>query len=423
MSATQNNNEASTAADKTVPSNYPTPETLRAEADRLERDREAVSDSSEYPRVARMAVTGQVEALRNYAETIESVGDVPPKRAGMTGEERRERRAAILRLRAARLQAKAADHSRASHDIGSRIPFGQPILVGHHSERGHRRAIERMHNQTANAYALGKYAETLESRADHVEQRPTIQASDSDAVEQYRQKLARLTAKRDMMKATNAAWRQFTKTKDPAPLHALGLDNGTITQMSERMATAYSWEKQPHPGWSLTNLGARIRDIEKKIERLQRDKATPEKVVESAAGVRLEDCPEDNRLRLFFPGKPDQATRTRLKGSGFRWAPSLGCWQAYRNTRAHLLAQSLIAPHTWAEARSMGKRVFYETATETVRACPENYCLAHRNDLGRWERYSDGGARDWWQIIEAVVAIRYMATGEDLADVIEKAIS
>ena len=36
---------------------------------------------------------------------------------------------------------------------------------------------------------------------------------------------------------------------------------------------------------------------------------------------------EDNRLQVFFDGKPDEATRTELKISGFRWAPSVGAWQ------------------------------------------------------------------------------------------------
>ena len=36
---------------------------------------------------------------------------------------------------------------------------------------------------------------------------------------------------------------------------------------------------------------------------------------------------EDNRLQVFFDGKPDADTRAELKSNGFRWAPSVGAWQ------------------------------------------------------------------------------------------------
>jgi hypothetical protein len=56
--------------------------------------------------------------------------------------------------------------------------------------------------------------------------------------------------------------------------------------------------------------------------------------VEGKGGVRVEDAPADNRIRLYFPDKPDEVTRSALKARGFRWTPSLGCWQAYRNPSA-----------------------------------------------------------------------------------------
>lgn len=42
---------------------------------------------------------------------------------------------------------------------------------------------------------------------------------------------------------------------------------------------------------------------------------------------------------VFFPTKPDEAVRGRLKSHGFRWAPSIGAWQAYRNVRALAFAK------------------------------------------------------------------------------------
>lgn len=41
------------------------------------------------------------------------------------------------------------------------------------------------------------------------------------------------------------------------------------------------------------------------------------------------------RLAIVLP----DTVRDRLKRSGFRWTPSLGCWQAYRNDRSIRLAQ------------------------------------------------------------------------------------
>jgi hypothetical protein len=36
--------------------------------------------------------------------------------------------------------------------------------------------------------------------------------------------------------------------------------------------------------------------------------------------------------------------RTKLRTHGFRWAPTLGAWQAYRNHNTLQLAGSFVAP-------------------------------------------------------------------------------
>jgi len=323
---------------------HPSAESLRAEADRIEQSAQGVSDSSEYPRVALMACRGQVEALRSYAETVAEIGaEIPPKRAGMTGEERRERRAAILRLRAARLHCKAADDRRRSHDIGSRIPFGQPILVGHHSERGHRRAIEKMHAATGRSIAAENYASELDRRANHVERSHAISASDSDAAEQYRAKLQRLEAEREKMKATNNAWRKYQRSGDAGELESLGFDAHQIETLKLKIAAAYSWERQPFAHWQISNLGAVIRDTRIKLERAEKVATMPDQQIEGAGGIRVEDSPQDNRVRIYFPGKPEPEIRAQLKRNGFRWAPSVGAWQAFRNWRAMEHAKTFIA--------------------------------------------------------------------------------
>jgi hypothetical protein len=35
---------------------------------------------------------------------------------------------------------------------------------------------------------------------------------------------------------------------------------------------------------------------------------------------------ESTDTRITFPSKPSEAIRALLKGAGFRWSPSAGCW-------------------------------------------------------------------------------------------------
>lgn len=79
--------------------------------------------------------------------------------------ERSAARVERLEERAGRTAAKA-DARRAGVDaIGDHIPMGQPILVGHHSERRARRDAARMDNHMRASIELGKESDLLASRA------------------------------------------------------------------------------------------------------------------------------------------------------------------------------------------------------------------------------------------------------------------
>ncbi len=89
-----------------------------------------------------------------------------------------EFRAELLRDRAERLEERAekkATASSAKHavvrEIADMIPFGQPILVGHHSEKRARRDADRIFNLTGQGIALQREAEHLASRARATEER------------------------------------------------------------------------------------------------------------------------------------------------------------------------------------------------------------------------------------------------------------
>lgn len=60
--------------------------------------------------------------------------------------DRAEARAQVLEARAERSGARVSDLEDRANSIAKAIPFGQPILVGHHSEARHRRDLDRIRN-------------------------------------------------------------------------------------------------------------------------------------------------------------------------------------------------------------------------------------------------------------------------------------
>ena len=54
-----------------------------------------------------------------------------------------------------------------------------------------------------------------------------------------------------------------------------------------------------------------------------------EQMVESALDMKF------SGIEVYFPSKPDEATREALKGDGWRWHRQKGCWYN-KNTEQHL---------------------------------------------------------------------------------------
>jgi hypothetical protein len=176
-------------------------------------------------------------------------------------------------------------------------------------------------------------------KALHPERRP-VMAGDADAIDRLTAKVAEAEAFQAEMRAVNSAIRRHANAGRAAQVAAIlevAPDLGSVKAdlMLQPDCIGYA-------DYELSNNNANIRRMKGRIELLSRDKASPALVQRRENGVLCEDCPADNRVRLFFTGKPDEATRSRLKGSGFRWTPSLRCWQAYRNSRAFDLAKQFI---------------------------------------------------------------------------------
>ncbi len=110
----------------------------------------------------RRSIEALAEALRGAGFTVTVEIDDTPNAV----DERERRRVDASRRRADRLEQRADRKDRESNEQHERshaavagIPMGQPILVGHHSQRRHERALETSHAAMGRAVQASKEAE------------------------------------------------------------------------------------------------------------------------------------------------------------------------------------------------------------------------------------------------------------------------
>lgn len=201
----------------------------------------------------------------------------------MTRRERLEAKAEKRREWAGGRETKSEAAHEGVRQIADGIPFGQPILVGHHSERGARRDQDRMERGMAAAIEHGRAAEDHRAAADGIDRQLAASVYDDDegAVERLRAQVVELEAERDRIKAYNASCRKGARDLSLLD-EAQREDIASVARHS-----AYALGKNGEfPSYALSNLGGRIRDKKKRIERLEREQAQVERG-ERGSGRRM----------------------------------------------------------------------------------------------------------------------------------------
>ena len=200
------------------------------------------------------------------------------------------------------LADKAKTDSNAAYDASNKatagIPFGQPILVGHHSEGAHRRAIAKAHSNMDKCVKLTDKANYYTDKAAGVLNNNAISSDDPDALKKLDDKLRDLAAKRTSIKL------------------------------------------RPHESWELSNIGANIRRVKLRIALLKKNDTMKDskKVIN---GITIKIDTDLNRVMLLFPGIPDKDIRTKLKSNGFRWSPYNNAWLRMISNHAIWLADDI----------------------------------------------------------------------------------
>ena len=205
-------------------------------------------------------------------------------------EQKRQARIDRFTARAEKASAEAtATHERAI-EMSDAIPLGQPLIRNSTYKRqvNYRNKITRTYERS---FEQSKKAEYWKQKAEAVANNTAIYDDDPDAIKKLEAKLEKEIADYEALKATYKA-------------EGLRL------------------------GYQSANANARIRSIKQRIAKLKKrqERESKEYMIDD---VRVVENVEANRLQLFFPDKPDEEMRRKLKSNGFRWSPKNEAWQAY----------------------------------------------------------------------------------------------
>lgn len=165
-----------------------------------------------------------------------------------------------------------------------------------------------------------------------------IKSNDPEALQKLKIKLENLENLQEQMKATNKILRKKKLTDEEKinELIKIGYSEQEADQQLEpdfAGRVGFTYQLQNNNG-NMRNIKLRIQMLEK-----AKEKGTTKSIINN---IKVVDNVEANRIQLFFPDKPDVNIRSQLKSSGFRWTPSIGAWQGYRNERSRIKAKEIV---------------------------------------------------------------------------------
>lgn len=246
----------------------------------------------------------------------------------MTTREKLERKKEKREEWAAAREKKASEAFRKVESIASHIPMGQPILVGHHSEKRHRADISRMHNGMDQVVESSNMAKHHNEKADGIQKMldKCIFSDDEDAIDRLQERIAELEKKQAAMVAVNKICRNKKTDQAEKEKQIRGiLPNVTDKELHEMFNPMYSFSGLGFPRFSLSNNNANINRLKKRLVDVKRRQERQE-MAEENGGVAITG--NETYICVTFSEKPEYDIIRALKEAGFYW--SRGSWHGER---------------------------------------------------------------------------------------------
>jgi len=205
----------------------------------------------------------------------------------------------------------------------SGIPLGQPILVGHHSERKHRAHLARIENKVRKGYEAAEYADELEKRVENIENRTAIDSDNPDAARLIQEKIDNLILSNEMSKKFNKILSKF-ETLDQVLEKFASSENVDEKYIFDCLKDRKHWFNSPNIRlhyFSTTNNTAEIRRLQIRLKdqaKIDEGFAPFEICIPTDGKITVEQsligvCLEGGQIQVEFKFKPSEETRNILK--------------------------------------------------------------------------------------------------------------
>ncbi len=188
---------------------------------------------------------------------------------------------------------------------------GQPILIGHHSEKRHRRALDRAWNQMGRSVEESRKAEHYADKAEAARSNTSISSDDPDAIQKLKEKLEQLESDQTQYKSVNkvvksAKFKKLTDTQEKLDFVKEKLN------CSEPQAAQYingfglSFNGPGYPQYRLSNNNANMNRIKQRIKELEAslsaitDEGEAKEIRIEELGVTVFHNHVENRYQLDF---------------------------------------------------------------------------------------------------------------------------
>lgn len=247
--------------------------------------------------------------------------------------ERLENRKERLQSRADKARSDSNATFAHAKELAAVIPFGQPILVGHHSESRDRKYRGKIQSTFTKSFELSDKADYYERKVGAIDH-SRISSNDPEALAKLRVKLSDRQSAQAIMKAANKALR----TGSDSALEALGMGKDAIAKI--KMPDSHG--NVGFAGYQLSNNNAEIKRLTQRINDIEalRD-MEPISFVNDDFSV----CVENGQIKVVFVhGKPSSEVRAMIhKGARFKWSRYQAAWVRKATPAAVYEGRQLVA--------------------------------------------------------------------------------